>query len=66
MSRRRKARHEPKFDRTMKRLVTERDARAIRKHGKVIDRFNASYGTIVRYRYKGATYHEFFPEGYCL
>lgn len=50
---------EPKFDRTLKRLVTERDARAVRKHGRLTDTFRTAHGTVRRYRYKGATFHEF-------
>lgn len=58
---RRKCPCRPKFDRTLKRLVTERDAKRIRKRGRIIGEYflENGAGKVIRRSYKGATFHEF-------
>jgi hypothetical protein len=48
----------------MKRLVTERDAKKIRRHGKLMGSFIATRIGMkaYRYRYKNATYLEWIRE----
>jgi hypothetical protein len=53
-----------KFDNKLRRLVTERDAKTIRKKGKILKVIKTDFGKIGLIRkYKGATYSEWYDQG---
>lgn len=57
--RRRRRPAAPTFDRRLKRLVTEREARRVRKHGKIAGIHVLNFGKVILRVYRGATFHEF-------